>query len=379
MKLLYIANIRLPTEKAHGVQIMNMCAAFAENGASVELVVPRRINKMKNDPFSYYGISQTFAIRRLPVLDLTAFGAVGFWIEAISFAVSALLYSLKRRGWTLYTRDEMTTYIFSLFKKRIFWETHTQSKNLLTGATLRRAAGIITLTEGAKEYYKEEFGILDKKISVAADGVDVNFFSVEKTKDRVRRELDILVDKKIIGYIGKYKTMGEAKGVDEIIEAVAQIQRDISDAAIMIVGLNDDEMKALQSTCDAKGVLPSGRILRGHMPIVKIPLYLKVCDVVVMNYPNTPHYARFMSPLKLFEYMASGVPIVTTDLPSIREVLDESTAVFVRPDDVRDLARGISDLLMHPDKAYSIANAARVKVEEYDWRKRAASIADFIS
>ncbi|MBU6142091.1 glycosyltransferase family 4 protein [Patescibacteria group bacterium] len=377
--LLYIANIRLPTEKAHGVQIMNMCASFVANGIQVELVVPRRFNKIKEDPFAYYGIPRTFTVRRMPVLDLTMLGAIGFWVEAVSFSFFAFMYSLGKRGWTLYTRDEVTAYLFSLSGRRIFWETHTQSHNRMTGKTLRRVAGIITLTQASKDYYTKEFGVAAEKIFVAADGVDIRAFSASQTKEEARKQLDLPQDKKIVAYIGKYRTMGAAKGVDEIVEAVARVRRDISDAAVMIVGLNKDEVAELASVCDAKGIPPAERILHTHVPLAKIPLYLRACDVVVMNYPNTPHYARFMSPLKLFEYMASGVPIVTTDLPSIREVLDESTAIFVGPDDANDLARGISSALMHPERAHALASAAQVKVKAYDWKNRAAQIAGFVA
>ncbi len=378
MKLLYIANIRLPTEKAHGVQIMKMCEAFSGLGYGVELVVPRRLNKIKDDPFSFYGTKRSFTIRRLPVPDLIAFGPVGFFAETLSFSLVALSYVIFKKNAVLYTRDEGVAYLLSLLGKTIFWETHTQSRNRMTGTTLRRVAGIITLTQASKEYYKKEFGVSDGKILVAADGVDVDFFSVKKTQIEARRELELPADKKLIGYIGKYKTMGEGKGVDEIVEAVASLRKEIPDAVVMVVGLDKNEMKELASACDMKGIGAKERIFVSHVPLATIPLYLKACDVLVMNYPNTPHYARFMSPLKLFEYMASSVPIVTSDLPSIREVLDETTAAFVKPGDVRDLSRGIKLVLQDKNHAAALAIAARVTVDGYSWRRRAGSIMRFI-
>ncbi|MCH7883412.1 hypothetical protein IIA95_03290, partial [Patescibacteria group bacterium] len=78
MKLIYIANARIPTEKAHGIQIMKTCEAFADNGAEIELVVPWRFNPIKNDPFEYYDVKRVFKIVKIPSLDLTAFGKIGF-------------------------------------------------------------------------------------------------------------------------------------------------------------------------------------------------------------------------------------------------------------------------------------------------------------
>ena len=65
--ILYIANIRLPTEKAHGVQIMEMCSAFSAQGVNVELVVPKRRNTLIEDPFDFYKIKNNFTISRLSI------------------------------------------------------------------------------------------------------------------------------------------------------------------------------------------------------------------------------------------------------------------------------------------------------------------------
>src|SRR5688572_33451232 len=73
-KLLYIANIRLPTEKAHGLQIMQNCEAFADTGAEVELWVARRTNtpemKAIADVWAHYGVKRNFIVRRIPCIDL---------------------------------------------------------------------------------------------------------------------------------------------------------------------------------------------------------------------------------------------------------------------------------------------------------------------
>ena len=84
MNFVYIANARIPTEKAHGIQIMKMCEAFASLGIDVELVVPWRFNSIHVDSFEYYGVKRVFKIVKIPSLDLTAFGKIGFLIQAFS-------------------------------------------------------------------------------------------------------------------------------------------------------------------------------------------------------------------------------------------------------------------------------------------------------
>ena len=106
MRLTYIANVRLPTEKAHGVQIMEMCAAFAAQNLSVKLVVPKRHNTITEDPFTYHDIKPTFIIRTLPAFDFVRHGQLGFLVSLTSFIASTLWDTLFTEG-VFYTRDEV--------------------------------------------------------------------------------------------------------------------------------------------------------------------------------------------------------------------------------------------------------------------------------
>src|SRR3989344_5657654 len=100
-------------------------------------------------------------------------------------------------------------------------------------------------------------------------------------------------------------------------------------------------------------------------------------NLLVMPFPNIEHYARFMSPLKLFEYMASKKPIVATDLPTVREVLNRENSVLVRPDSARDLAAGIRQLIADPALAKRLAEQAYEDVRGYSWIRRAQTVLEF--
>ena len=112
-----------------------------------------------------------------------------------------------------------------------------------------------------------------------------------------------------------------------------------------------------------------------RVPNRDVPLWLSALDVAVMPFPETEHYKYFMSPLKLFEYMAAGVPIVATDLPSIREILQHDRDVWlVPPENPESLGRGISTLLQNRDRATRISRSAKERVKRYTWSKRAEGI-----
>src|SRR3989344_5357604 len=132
MKILYIANARIPTEKAHGIQIMKMCEAFGNEKALVELVLPRRFNWINEDPFGYYGIKRIFKITKLPCLDFIVFdkyiGHLGLWAESLTFSISVFFYILFRKEDIFYTRDTLLMPL-AIFKKNLIFETHTFPKN----------------------------------------------------------------------------------------------------------------------------------------------------------------------------------------------------------------------------------------------------------
>src|SRR3989344_6026752 len=86
MRIAYLANIRLPTEKAHGLQIMKTCEAFVKAGHEVELIVTDRKTPITEEPFAYYGVKTKFTITRLSVPDTVHWGKVGFWWEMFNFA-----------------------------------------------------------------------------------------------------------------------------------------------------------------------------------------------------------------------------------------------------------------------------------------------------
>ncbi len=76
MRIYYVANARIPTEKAHGIQIMSMCEAFASLGHEVTLVVPKRKNTLTDDPFLYNGVAKNFSIEQIATLDFPWIGTI---------------------------------------------------------------------------------------------------------------------------------------------------------------------------------------------------------------------------------------------------------------------------------------------------------------
>lgn len=377
-KLTYLANIRLPTEKAHGVQIMHTAAAFVQMGVELELVIPTRNNPLIGDPFSFYDLPQTFTITQVRVPDTVRFGRLGFHLQSLLCAIQFYRHLKKYRPDYVYTRDHVGVLAAKFARIPVAWELHTNKTSWLARLAFRSAERVVTISGGLRDHGRE-LGVPAEKIHVAPDAVALQRFENLPTRDVVRSELGLPPTVPIVGYVGKYRTMAEDKGVDALIEAFREVKAQIPDARLLLVGIGAAERPEVEKALEMARVAPESVSIVGHVPHARIPAYLRAASVLVMAYPAKLHYTRYMSPIKLFEYMASGTPIVSTDLPSVREIVDESMAVLVPADGALSLARGILELLRDKDLSERIAKKARQEVEKYTYQSRAQGILDFLS
>ncbi len=362
-KILYIANIRLPTERAHGVQIMEMCAAFAKSGAEVELCVPKRINQIHEDPFVYYALPPSFIITRLSTWDLVRFGRIGFLIQTLSFSLSALRYVSKSSA-IIYCRDELILFVLSFFMKRFAWEVHYARWNFITSRVARYALLLTPISRGLRDFLVTK-GVSDERMIVAPDGVNIARFTVKDERRDCRSKLSLPHEKKIVLYSGHLYVR---KGAHVLGEAAIKM---LDTTLVVFVGGTERDIFEFRK----KYGKTNNVLILGHRAHGDIPYYLRAADVVVLpNSAQSDDARLYTSPMKLFEYMASGTPIVASDVPSLKEILHEGSALFVPPNDPEALAQGISQLLKNETLSTKLARRAREDVLQYAWDKRAHNI-----
>lgn len=379
MKLIYLANSRIPTEKAHGFQIMKMCEAFSKLGIKVELIIPKRFNQIKDSPFNYYGIREIFEIKKVPVIDLIPFsrffGPLANFIESFTFAVFAIRKLPKDNNIIIYSRDQFILWFLSFTSKLFVYEIHSfPGKPKFYKQIWRKAHKIIAITQGIKNLIVKT-GIEENKIIVSPDAVDLEIFdSIKFSKDELRNELNLPKDNFIVGYVGKFKTLEMEKGIATMLEALPMVDKNVK---MIFVGGEESEINDYKAIANRFSVY-SQAIFFGYEPRLKAVRYMKASDVLVIPFPNHPHYAFYASPLKLFEYMASGRPIIASDLPALREVLNDKNALFFKAGDAADLARAIKMLKSSQMLGYHLSQQALADVKEYTWDKRAQKILEFV-
>jgi len=379
MKLIYLANARLPSQKAHSLQIIKMTEAFARAGLKVELVVAYRRNPdfKKIDPFTYYQIEKNFKIKWLFSLDLIdqplfkKFGRLPLWIQNLTFALSAFFYLIFKKNTIIYSRDAFSLLFLCFFKKRIFWEVHTfPSQWWLYHYLVKKITGIVVITKHLKEEFLKK-GIPSSKILVAPDGVDLKKFTLPLSKKECRKKLNLPLEKKIVLYSGH---LFKWKGVYTLLEAARYLNSEI--LVVFVGGMKYDfkKLKSAQEKLNLTNVL-----LVGHRPPSEIPLWLKSADILVL--PNSAQKkisSVWTSPLKLFEYMAAKRPIIASDLPSLKEVLNQENAFLIPPDSPLILAQTIKKVIFQNDLAKQKAKKAFLDVQKYTWNRRAKKILRFI-
>jgi glycosyltransferase involved in cell wall biosynthesis len=367
-------NGRIPSRKADGVAVMNTCSQLASHGFDVELILPKGqaapIDTLDRGHtiWDFYQIPQSFKITYFPCPFFCSIPRhAGYTIWAVSYAVI--------RGKSLiYARHLELAYLAALYGRVSIFESHNYLKvsrhplllywiKLLRNPQ-RRAAMVVTTHAAARAY--ESRGVPLEKILVAPNGVDVKRFALSGSKESLRTSLGLPRDKTVVGFSGHlYKGRG--------IEALLECAKLMDQIFFIIVGGEPSDVR--KCTALARQLSLGNVRFTGFVRQSEVPGYLLASDILIMPYTvDNPTY-QYMSPMKMFDYLASGRPTVATDFPVVREILHhKQNAVLVPPGSARALATGIQWLLDHPESARRFGEQAEQDAKQYSWENRVRHI-----
>jgi len=332
------------------------------------------------DPMEYYNLKNSFNITEIPSLKFLPIRYDFYFHSGLRGYVNKLINKESTDKTLLYSRygknsGSLTEIIIDCSKKAghhgVFAEIH-EGLNQREKMYVERLDGIVVISNALRNLLLN-IGISESKILVAPSGVDLDAYMqyASKNKMELREKLSLPNDKKLAVYTGH---LYRDRGLEILVDSAKYIG---DQTEILIVGGLPEDINRLQKLVDDSGL--SDRIsLLGSRPVSEIPLYQLSADVLVMPYPEHWKLKNWSSPMKMFEYMASNRPIVASDFPIVREVLNDKNSHLVKPGDPAALAEGINKCL--GDEAYSrsISQIAFEDVKEYTWDRRAQRILDFM-
>jgi glycosyltransferase involved in cell wall biosynthesis len=185
--------------------------------------------------------------------------------------------------------------------------------------------------------------------------------------ERLRRRLAIPTGVPVVLYGGTFESY---QGLNELIQAIPLVRAEVPEATFVLIGAENGNGMAVRA--QAAALLQSGAVrILDRQPRHEIPAYLGLADVLV-----SPRSHGGNLPLKVFDYLAAGRPIVATDIPTHRSVLNENLAMLVRPT-TPALADGIVRLLRDPARAERLGQAGRRYAEEHlGWNTFVTGLSD---
>lgn len=373
MNIAYCTNVRLPSERAHGHQIAQVCDALITLGHNVTLFAPRRCNPIQENYHHYYDAHQDLHVQYLRSFDHNAcvipLGVLGMWVSNVLLQRQLKTVLQKSNFDLLYTRT--IALLPGLLSTNIptVLELHSlpKSRKQAFVRQCNQCKLVVCLTSPMRDELLQ-WGVDTEKVIVEGDAMSPTLFADKIRADVWRYSCSIPNGAPIVGYTGQLHSMGLSKGVEVLLEALTHI----AECHALIAGGPDTVAQKMMKS------MPSSLRERVHflgvLPHQDIPSVLRACDVLVYPAPKSSHpfYQRDTSPLKLFEYMAAGRPIVCADIPPVRDTVNESHVTFFDPGDVQGLAHAIRQLLQNPNQDQ--VNVAKRHVEQFTWEKRMGRI-----
>lgn len=384
MRIVYFADVRLPIERANGIQTVETLHALARRGHRVTLVCRPDSERPARDALAYYGLSE------VPTLSLSR---VRVWGPAIQrraqYLVAAAAWSFGRSSSdVLMTRDLGVASLLLRMPRAcrppLVYESHgfapkvaaemadllstgrqasAMKQQRLFGRERRvwvNADGYVTITRGLLDELSATFGARGAAI-VVPDGA--RLADTRSPTPGPRHSTPV------VAYAGHLYPW---KGVDVLIEALALVP----EVRGLIVGGHprEGDLERVRARAAALGL--SDRIeFTGQVAPAEVRSRLASADVLILPNRRTQISAHYTSPLKLFEYLSLGKPIVASNLPALREILTPGvTAELVEADGAADLAAGIVRVVSAPAYAEALGSAARQLAAEFSWDTRGARL-----
>ena len=319
-KIYYITYSSIPSTLPSSLQIIKTCESLVRNNYNVTLVKPGTGNK-KYSIKNYYGLKQNVSIKEFSSIKKFPQG-IQFYI----YSFYCLIYILKQKNPLVITRNYFVSYLLTLFKKKVIVEIHNDTliEGRITKFILKyfnffnnkNLVKIVAISQSVKSLFIKKYNILSKKIIVLHSGSSIKINIKPKLLNKKRFK---------IGYFG---SLSSSKGIDTLIKLSRMDQKN----DYYIYGGDRTQVRELK-----KRNINNNLFININIPYKKIAQEMMKMDILTLPYKKTirssgevDDISQYTSPLKLFDYLAVGKTIITSDLKVLREVISIKNAYFIK-------------------------------------------------
>ena len=387
MRLLYVSPSLMPSRTANSIHVARMCEAMSVDGHDVTLVIARSTRSAKGLPEavqSYYGVE----FSRVRLCSFYARTDTGLNTR---IAVRALLEAQRESSASDPPNAVITRNLYAAFlmrrryRNRLIFETHQLAhgfrERLERAVLCTPGVHTVVISHKLRGLLRDRVRTDQPRVTVLPDAAPAGVNRLTERQKRSRR-LRLLDDAQrmysfFVGYVGH---LYAGRGI-EVIRALAERHPDI---AFLVYGGNEAQILAYQS----KNNLPN-LMFMGHVSPLESVEAMGMMDVLIMPYQEKVSIggrgdddtARWMSPMKMFEYMAVGVPIIASRIPVLHEVLrNDGNCLMASPSDVDEWSACIERLRRDEGvREYIAANAHADYKRSYTWTHRSRAMLELLS
>lgn len=356
-----------------------VCSAMAELGHSVTLVTPTMATPITQDPYDYYDVPKDFAIEPILHTDFTQWtwlipGRFRYPLALLAYGRALKKLSTLAEADVLYVRSYYLVSSLAVHDVPIVLELHALPdfpKPAFLNAC-RKASMIVCLTS-LQLGQLAAWGVPREKLVTEADAVDLRRFENIPSSKEARATFGLPGDRPVIGYVGGLQAIDMDKGVEMVLDCVMKLKQEGTPCCGWIVGGTEEQQKPLRDRAKLYGLAEGMDVyFRLRVSPDQVSAAMTAADVLVYPAPASdhPYFLRDTSPLKLFEYMAVGRPIVCADLPPLHDVLSADDVLFFKPGSIGELANAVLKTLKDPESANKRAEHAKQTVQKHTWTER---------
>jgi len=235
---------------------------------------------------------------------------------------------------------------------------------------IRKATSIITVTEKMKTIVSQRFKVDVQNITAIPNGADAELFA---PLNNTRADIGLNETGKWVVFIGHFAPW---QGISTLIEAISLVRKYRVNLLLVGDGPELEKLKALSKDLRIENQCK----FVGLVPYNTVPKYINAADVVAAPFTANRNIEIGPSPLKIFEYMSCGKPVVTTKIGVLEEIIEKNKAgLCVEPDNPQALARAIEWMLQHPVEAENMGKRGReLAIRSYSWRANARAVSSLI-